>query len=108
MRQQGGRLNVAIGDIMRGELSTLRLSQSDLAARAGMHRNTVSNLLNGKRQISVADLDKWCDALDLDLVTVLVRARERVETLRAKGEAAAEEAVSQDANTGPNADGQAR
>jgi len=54
--------------------SELRISQKELARRAGLHRTYVSDVERGKRNISLASIQKLAEALDVSVSALFVRA----------------------------------
>jgi putative transcriptional regulator len=48
------------------------IKQKDLAEKMGVHKQTVSRLAGGVRQIDLETLAKLCEALDLKIEDLLV------------------------------------
>lgn len=60
-----------IGHVLRMRRYDLRLSQDDLAKRAGMHRSYISGIENGSKNISISMFLRIADALDIEPDKVL-------------------------------------
>lgn len=63
------------GDSIRVHRSLLRISQEELADRAGIDRTYVSGIERGRRNPSLNTMQKLSDALGADLDVLLATAR---------------------------------
>ncbi|HET9657778.1 MAG TPA: helix-turn-helix transcriptional regulator [Kineosporiaceae bacterium] len=61
---------------IRAERARLGLSQEALGSRLGMSKSAVSALETGVRSLHAAELPEVCEALGIDLLTLLARADE--------------------------------
>lgn len=59
-----------ISDVLRAQRNERSLSQSELAGRAGIGRQQISDIESGKSGMRVSSLLRLLDALDLDLHVV--------------------------------------
>jgi ribosome-binding protein aMBF1 (putative translation factor) len=83
-------LKTLLGITIRNERSVLGISQEDLAERAGLHRNYVSDLERGARDPSISSIEKIAQALNLSVsvlfertsAAALTRKRELAATRR--------------------------
>ena len=55
-----------------------KLSQAELGDKCQLHRTYISDLENGKRNLSIASLVKLAKTLDVDVTELLVNQRRRV------------------------------
>jgi transcriptional regulator with XRE-family HTH domain len=62
---------VALGLRLRAERISLHLSQEEFAAQCGMHRNYLSSVERGERNIGFDNLCRFAEALDLTLSELL-------------------------------------
>lgn len=69
-------LSKFFGAAVRQHRMLVRLSQEDLADRAGLDRTYVSGIERGKRNPSLRILQKVADALGADLDVLFATARE--------------------------------
>ncbi len=68
-------LNEQIGFEMRSQRLLKRMTLAQMADRLGLSsRNTVSTWERGKVQISVTDLKRYCDVLDINYIDILKKA----------------------------------
>ena len=58
-------MKATLGAAIKRERSTLRISQEELAHRAGLHRTYVSDLERGRRNPSVESIEKLAHALQI-------------------------------------------
>jgi transcriptional regulator with XRE-family HTH domain len=65
-----------LGEALRRHRELIRLSQEDLADRAGIDRTYVSGLERGRRNPTVKVLQRLADALGVDLDVIFATARE--------------------------------
>lgn len=63
-----------LGAAVKSERSALGISQEELAQRAGLHRTYVSDLERGKRNPSVASVEKLAQALQISVLKLFDRA----------------------------------
>jgi len=47
------------------------ISQEELAFRSGLHRTYISSIERGQRNISIVNIKKIADALDIDILDLL-------------------------------------
>ena len=67
----------ALGNRVRARRIELGLSQEELAERAGLHRNYVGGIEQGRRNVATVNLVKLALALDLDPGELLARIHRR-------------------------------
>ena len=65
----------SFGDAIKKTRSELRISQEELADRAGLHRTYVSDVERGRRNISLESIEKLAQALELSVSKLFARAR---------------------------------
>ena len=65
-----------VGPAIRRHRELLRLSQEELAERAGLDRSYVGGIERGRRNPSLKNLQKLADALGADLDVLFATARE--------------------------------
>jgi len=63
-----------LGRAIRRERSVLRISQGELASRAGLHRTYVSDLERGARNPSIDSIEKLARALHVSVSKLFERA----------------------------------
>lgn len=71
LKRQRSRLSVQVGEVIRRRRRELRLSQEELAWRAGVDRTYVSGVERGARNLSLLTLEKLARALEVSLSTLL-------------------------------------
>lgn len=64
----------SLGDAIKKARSELRITQEELADRAGLHRTYVSDVERGRRNISLGSIEKLAGALDLSISKLFARA----------------------------------
>jgi CheY-like chemotaxis protein/DNA-binding Xre family transcriptional regulator len=64
----------SLGDAIKNARSDLRITQEELAERAGLHRTYVSDVERGRRNISLENIEKLADALKLSISKLFARA----------------------------------
>ncbi|PYL96090.1 MAG: transcriptional regulator [Verrucomicrobia bacterium] len=74
-----------LGAAIRRERSVLRISQGELASRAGLHRTYVSDLERGARNPSIDSIEKLARALDVSVSKLFERAGNGAATSRTAG-----------------------
>ncbi|HUE50681.1 MAG TPA: helix-turn-helix transcriptional regulator [Candidatus Dormibacteraeota bacterium] len=67
-------LKTGLGAAIRRERSVLRISQGELASRAGLHRTYVSDLERGARNPSIDSIEKLARALHVSVSKLFERA----------------------------------
>lgn len=75
----GGGFAAAVVAQINAELAAKGMSKTELASRAGVSMRAQARYLKGGREISIGLLERYSEALGLDLLTLLERARERCE-----------------------------
>jgi transcriptional regulator with XRE-family HTH domain len=75
------KLSAALALVIRERRNAAKISQEELADRAGLHRTYVSLLERAKRNITVDALDQVAHGLDISASTLLADAERR----RARG-----------------------
>lgn len=71
-----GSLSRAVGAILAGRASERGLTQGQLGTAAGVSQSQVSKLFRGERALTLDQYDALCEALDLDIVGILIEAEE--------------------------------
>ena len=80
-------LKLLLGNAIKEQRNALRISQEELAARAGLHRTYVSEVERGERNPSIASIEKLAQALEVSFTSLFDRtgqpsgSREAVEIL---------------------------
>ena len=69
-----GEVKQMFGAAIRTQRLQLRISQEELADRAGLHRTYVSDVERGARNISLESIDRLAKALELSVSTLFKRA----------------------------------
>ncbi len=69
-----------IGGKMRDARNKLGLTQADVAGRLSLSRSSVTNIENGQQKISLLDLYKLADTLDVDIADLLPTRLERLQS----------------------------
>jgi transcriptional regulator with XRE-family HTH domain len=73
-------LRVAVGHRVRGLRLKLRISQEELAARAGLHRNYVGSVERGERDVGLRAIGRLTNALDITLADFFAPFRQKVRS----------------------------
>ena len=60
-------IRVRFGDAVRDRREQLRLTQEDLAEKAGIHRTYLSDVERGSRNLSLINIERLAAALDLSI-----------------------------------------
>ena len=60
----------SVGELIRGRIAELGISQTELAARVGEHFQTISAIINGKREATISLSVRIDEALDLPSGTI--------------------------------------
>src|SRR5947207_15860113 len=71
-----GEVKRMFGTAIRSQRLRLRLSQEELAGRAGLHRTYVSDIERGARNLSLESIDKLARALEIPVSTLFSRLSE--------------------------------
>lgn len=71
-----GDLKHSLGAAIKSKRAELRLSQEDLAERAGLHRTYISDVERGARNLSLGSIEKLARALELSVSTLFGKAAE--------------------------------
>jgi transcriptional regulator with XRE-family HTH domain len=72
------QLVFALSLILRERREALDVSQSDLARRSGLHRSYIGDLERGSRNISVKNLSRLSEALEVPASKILGLAEKRM------------------------------
>lgn len=64
----------SLGEAIKQTRSEMRLTQEELAERAGLHRTYVSDVERGRRNISLGSIEKLATALELSISKLFARA----------------------------------
>ena len=71
MMQSMSNISVpSVGEVIRGRIAELGISQTELAARVGEHFQTISAIINGKREATISLSVRIDEALDLPSGTI--------------------------------------
>ncbi len=62
---------VRFGEKLRNIRLDLGYSQEELSFKAGLHRTYISSVERGKRNISIVNIKKIADALDLKMIDLM-------------------------------------
>jgi two-component system response regulator len=65
------------GAVVKKWREKLRLSQDDLAKRAGLHRTYISDIERGARNVSLKNVERLAEALDIPLTMLFADLTER-------------------------------
>ena len=60
----------SVGEVIRGRIAELGISQTELAARVGEHFQTISAIINGKREATISLSVRIDEALNLPSGTI--------------------------------------
>ena len=72
------QLVFAVSMILRDRRETLDISQSDLARKSGLHRSYIGDLERGSRNLSLKNLSRLAEALELAPSKMLALAEKRM------------------------------
>ncbi len=78
-------LKNGLGAAIRRERSVLRISQGELASRAGLHRTYVSDVERGTRNPSIESVEKLAWALHVSVAKLFEQAGNGDGTSRSDG-----------------------
>lgn len=67
-------IKTRFGTAVKSRRKLLRISQEELAGRAGLHRTYVADVERGARNLSLANIEKLAQALELSLPALFSRA----------------------------------
>src|ERR1700730_187306 len=73
-------LKTLLGSAIRSERLVRKISQEELASRAGLHRTYVSDVERGARNPSLESVEKLAQALELSVSGLFQRATDGKET----------------------------
>jgi transcriptional regulator with XRE-family HTH domain len=71
-----GPIHVAFGNAIRELRNERQLSQEALALEAKINRSYLSGIERGVRNISLTNIEKLADVLDLDVSEVFLRVKQ--------------------------------
>jgi len=71
---KSAKMKSLFGDAIKRTRKDLRMSQEDLADRAGLHRTYVSEVERGKRNVSIENIQKLAEGLDLSISNLFASA----------------------------------
>ena len=71
----------AIGDVLREERNAQDLTLADVAEDAAVSLPYLSEIERGRKEVSSDLLESVCDALEIDVATVLERAARRLRVV---------------------------
>ncbi|TFD61089.1 XRE family transcriptional regulator [Cryobacterium sp. Hh7] len=74
-----GPLTQEVSSILRAEMARHRILQGQLAAATGISTTQLSEILNGKKNIDIQQLDALCWSLGLDFTAVIRDAEQQSE-----------------------------
>lgn len=74
-------LVTALSMVLRDRRLHLRFSQNDLANKSGLHRSYIGDLERGCRNISVKNLSRLAQALEINSSALLSMAEEKMAQL---------------------------
>lgn len=80
-RGEPGPLTKRAAVILRMRLAELRWTQEHLASRSGVSQSHLSQILAGNRHIYIDQLDRMCEAMELDLSDVIGAAESARDAL---------------------------
>ena len=72
-----GSLAAAVVAQIKAERAVLGIQLGDLAERVGIDVRTQNRYFKGEREMTIGMVDRYAQALDIELATLLARARER-------------------------------
>lgn len=75
-KPEPGMLTKEIAAQLRAQVARRQLTQTYVAEESGLSQSRLSELLNGRKQIDVEELDRICYAIGLNMATVLTDADE--------------------------------
>ena len=70
----------SVGEVIRGRIAELGISQTELAARVGEHFQTISAIINGKREATISLSVRIDEALDLPSGTIALAQTSEKQT----------------------------
>ncbi len=73
----GNDIKARFGHRLRELRQALGISQEELAFRAGLHRTYVSSAERGQRNVSLVNLEKLSEALELEIAALFWETVER-------------------------------
>jgi transcriptional regulator with XRE-family HTH domain len=77
MKKRRGKADIRdrFGDAVRAIREELRLTQEDLAHKAGIHRTYLSDVERGTRNVSLVNIERLADALSVDIAELFRRVK---------------------------------
>lgn len=72
------QLVYAVSMVLRDRRESLDISQSDLARKSGLHRSYIGDLERGSRNLSLKNLSRLAEALDLTASKMLAMAEKKL------------------------------
>ncbi len=73
-------IQVSLGQVVRAKRSQLGYSQEAFADRVGLHRTYIGSFERGERNLSLQNLVRIANALELPLSSLLAEAEEALKT----------------------------
>jgi transcriptional regulator with XRE-family HTH domain len=70
-------IRMRLGKAVKYRRKELEISQEELAERADLHRTYISDLERGKRNVSIENIEKLANALNLSISELLQRVDEQ-------------------------------
>lgn len=67
------KFNVELGSILKSIREAKNITQSEVAAKLGVTKMTISHYESGERSLSTKNLKKYCEALDVSIGSVFDR-----------------------------------
>ncbi len=74
------QIQVSLGQVVRAKRSQFGYSQEAFADRVGLHRTYIGSFERGERNLSLQNLVRIANALELPLSSLLAEAEEALET----------------------------
>ncbi|HEY9778295.1 MAG TPA: helix-turn-helix transcriptional regulator [Planktothrix sp.] len=71
---------LALSMVLRERREGLSLSQSELARLSGLHRSYIGDLERGSRNISVRNLTRLAEAMDMQPSKLMTQAEKKLKT----------------------------
>lgn len=74
MKKRLTNINLFFGVAIRTRRQAVRLSQEELAGRAGLHRTYISDVERGRRNLSLSTILKLANALETTISSLMSEA----------------------------------